>query len=457
MPPPLPRAFVACALVVLAALSVPTAAADHDDFHRWADTPPMGWNSWDAFGTTITEAQVRQQADAMATQLKPHGWQYLTVDIQWYQPTARGHVYQDGARLAMDGYSRLQPAPEKFPSAAGGRGFKPLADYVHARGLKFGIHMMRGIPRQAVRANTALPGTTARAADIADTSSTCSWNPDMYGVDMTRPGAQAYYDALMRQLADWGVDFVKVDDLARPYHQAEIEAIRQAIDRSGRAIVLSISPGETPLADGAHVAAHANLWRVSDDFWDRWDLLLAQFKRLHDWTRYRRDGAWPDADMLPLGRVEFGRPTRFSHDEQYTLMTLWSIARSPLIHGGDLTRSDAFTLSLLTNDEVLAVDQHSRDNRQLFRHDDGRIAWTARGDDGAVYLALFDTADAVPGAAATRTTSVALHALGLDGPVAVRDLWARQALPAVDDTLSADVAPHGARLFKLVPLRHGQQ
>lgn len=291
------------ALLLLLAGSVAAA-----DFHDWAPTPPMGWNSWDAFGTTVTEAQILQQAEVMATKLKPHGWHYLTVDIQWYQPTSQGHSYEVGAQLTMDGYGRLQPAPEKFPSAAGGHGFKPLADQVHALGLKFGIHMMRGIPRQAVDRNTPVLGTQYRAADIANRDSTSTWNPDMYGVDMTKPGAQAYYDSLMQQLADWGVDFVKVDDLARPYHQAEVEAIRTAIDKTGRPIVLSISPGETPLAAGPHVSTHANMWRVSDDFWDQWPLLLDQFKRLHDWTPYRIPGAWPDADMLPLGLVEFGRP-----------------------------------------------------------------------------------------------------------------------------------------------------
>jgi len=431
-------------LLVLAGAASPAA-----DFHEWARTPPMGWNSWDAFGTTVTEAQIQQQADVMAQRLKPHGWQYLTVDIQWYQPTAQGHVYEEGAVLAMDGYSRLVPAPQKFPSAAGGRGFKPLADYVHAKGLKFGIHMMRGIPRQAVERNTPILGTDLHAADIADRGSTCPWNPDMYGVDMSRPGAQAYYDSLMQLLADWGVDFVKVDDLARPYHQAEVEAIRKAIDRTGRPIVLSISPGETPLAAGPHVSTHANLWRISDDFWDQWPLLLAQFKRLHDWTPYRLEGAWPDADMLPLGIVEFDRPTRFTRDEQYTLMTLWSIARSPLIHGGDLTRTDDFTWSLLTNDEVLAVNQHSRGNRQLFRDDDGRIAWIADAEDGATYLAVFDTGDATPGAPPTRPVAVDLAGLGFDGPVAVRDLWRRSDLPPAEGVFSPEVAPHGARLFRL--------
>lgn len=434
-----------CALL----LAAPLFAAPAADYHAWAPTPPMGWNSWDNFGTTITEEQTRQQADYMAEKLKRHGWQYIVVDIQWYQPSAKGHDYVKGAKLAMDGYSRLVPAPEKFPSAADGKGFKPLADYVHAKGLKFGIHMMRGISRQAVDQNTPLLGTTVRAGDIANRSDVCLWNPDMYGVDMSKPGAQAYYDALIQLVADWNVDFIKVDDLSRPYHQAEIEAIRKAIDKTGRPIVFSTSPGETPVASGAHVNQHANMWRVSDDFWDDWKSLRDQFKRLHDWTPYRISGAWPDADMLPFGTIEFKRQTRFTQDEQTTVMTLWSIARSPLMHGGDLTKTDPFTLSLLTNDAVLAVNQHSTNNRQLFRTDDGLIAWVAdvpKSKDK--YLAVFNTRDAVAGSTGV-PVPVKLADFGMSGKAKVRDLWTGKELGAAGSAFAPDVAYHGARLFRI--------
>ena len=197
-------------LVALFSLSTATSLlaanpVSAPDYHAWAATPPMGWNSWDCFGTTITEAQTRQQSDFMAKKLKQHGWRYIVVDIQWYQPTARGHDYQKDARLAMDEFSRLIPAPEKFPSADNGQGFKPLADSIHANGLKFGIHMMRGISRQAVRQNTPIKGTPYRASDIADTSNVCPWNPDMYGVDMSKAGAQAYYDSLIDLVASGSI------------------------------------------------------------------------------------------------------------------------------------------------------------------------------------------------------------------------------------------------------------
>ena len=365
-------------------------------FRSWATTPPMGWNSWDSFGTTVTEAQVREQADFMAARLKAHGWQYIVVDIQWYEPGAEDHRYRPDATLTMDGFGRLTPALNRFPSAAEGAGFKPLADYVHGLGLKFGIHLMRGIPRQAVAKRLPVRGSRYTAEDIADRNSVCPWNPDMYGVDMTKPGAQDYYDSVFDLIAAWGVDYVKVDDIARPYHehQAEIEAIRLAIDRTGRPIVLSLSPGETALSAAAHVQRHANLWRISDDFWDRWLALYEQFARLEKWNPHRLEGAWPDADMLPFGMLG-RRATRFTRDEQITVMTLWSVARSPLMHGGDMTRTDDFTLGLLTNDEVLAVNQHSTRNRPLFNRDE-LIAWTADVPGSRdKYVAVFNGRDRV--------------------------------------------------------------
>lgn len=375
------------------------AAPAKADFATWAPTPPMGWNSWDNFGTTLTEAQAKEQADYMSAHLLPHGWRILTVDIQWYEPGATGHGYRPGAPLVMDQWGRLLPAPNRFPSAAGGAGFRPLADYVHGKGLQLGIHLMRGVPRLAVAGKLPVKGTSVTAADIANPASICPWNPDMYGVDMTKPGAQAYYDSVLELIASWGVDFLKVDDISRPYHdhEKEIEAIRRAIDRTGRRIVLSLSPGETALTAAEHVGRHANMWRISDDFWDNWPALLEQFERLENWNPHRAPGTWPDADMLPLGVIDHGRRrTRFTPDEQRTLMTLWSIARSPLIHGGDMTKTDADTLKLLTNDEVIAVNQRSEGNRPLFDQD-GLIAWTANVPGSADrYLALFNTRDRFP-------------------------------------------------------------
>ncbi len=409
----------------------------------------MGWNSWDFYGTTLNEERTKAQADYMAEELLEHGWNLITVDIQWYEPNASGFNYDADATLVMDEWGRLTPATNRFPSASGGAGFKPLADYVHAKGLRFGIHMMRGIPRQAWEQDLPVKGTAYTARDIADTSSTCSWNPDMYGVNMNHPGGQAYYDSLLELVASWDVDFVKIDDLSRPYHLAEIEGIREAIDKTGRPIVLSTSPGETPVSAGPHVMLHANQWRISDDFWDNWPALYDQFQRLHDWTPYRGRGHFPDADMLPLGKIQGGsvtsggRSTNFTASEQYTLMSLWAIARSPLIHGGDMTQMDSFTLSLLTNDEVIAVNQASTHNRQLFRNGD-KVAWVADVEGSAdKYLGVFNT-----GGSGT-TVAVDLSALGFTGEVEVRSLWETSDLGSVTGSFEPTVASHEGRLFRL--------
>jgi alpha-galactosidase len=381
----------------LLAFSVAAASTvDTPTFRTWAPTPPMGWNSWDCFGTTLTEAEAKAQADFMAAKLKSHGWQYLVVDIQWYEPGAKSHDYRKDAPLTMDGFGRLQPAPNRFPSAADGTGFTSLAAYVHSLGLKYGLHLMRGIPRQAVEKNLPIKGTKFHAQDIADRGDTCRWNPDMFGVDLSKPGAQDYYNSVFDLFASWGVDYVKVDDIASPYRRPEVEAIRRAIDRTGRPMVLSLSPGETDFAAADLVPAQANLWRISDDFWDRWLALRDQFPRLERWNPHRSPGAWPDADMLPLGTIDLGqRTTRFTPDEQQTMMTLWSIARSPLMHGGDMTKTDEATLALLTNDEVLAVNQHSANNRPLFNHDD-LVAWIADDPNSSdKFLAVFNTRDRI--------------------------------------------------------------
>ena len=439
--------------------SLMTARADDPNYWSWAPTPPMGWNSWDGFATTVTEAQARAQADVMKEKLFAHGWNLITVDIQWYEPNATGFDYHRGAKLDMDEFGRLIPATNKFPSAMNGQGFKPLADYVHSLGLKFGLHLMRGIPRQAVAAKTPIKGTSYAAADIADTrtdtNSMCQWNTDMYGVDMSKPGAQEYYNSVFELFASWGLDFVKVDDLSRPYHQTEIEAIRQAIDRTGRPIVFSTSPGATPLADGAHASTHANMWRISDDFWDKWSLLFDQFDRLRDWTPFRAPGHFPDADMLPVGVLQMGKnKTKFTPDEQFTLLTLWSIARSPLILGADLTKLDGFTLALITNDEVIAVDQASTGNRELFRRD-GFYGWVADVPNSAdKYLAIFNTRQKPADSAETSANvPVKLSELGFNGVVSIRNLWTHQDLgPATNDFAPA-INFHGAGLYRVSPAK----
>jgi len=429
---------------------------------RLAKTPPMGWNSWDCFGVSVTEAEVRANAEYMAKHLKPFGWEYIVVDLCWFAPDAHKDNYKKpGLHQLIDEHGRLIPDPVKFPSSAGGQGFKPLADYVHSLGLKFGIHIMRGIPVPAVEQDTPILGSAATARDIAQPEDICYWYKNNYGINCTRDGAQAYYDSITRLYASWGVDFIKADDMNSwdgegqhdPYHTDEIEALVAGIREAGRPVVLSLSPGAARVCNAAHLRRHANMWRISFDFWDNWEALKKQFDRCRLWAPYVAAGGWPDADMLPIGRIgirgEVGTPraTQFTPDEQVTLMTLWCIFRSPLMFGGHLPESDDLSLQQITNPEALTVNQCSANNRELFRRG-GHIGWLAEvPDSDDRYLALFNLDDKAAEVTAT------FQEMGLNGaPAQVRDLWARRDLGRHAGVFQAMLPAHGAGLYRLSPV-----
>lgn len=414
-------------------------------------TAPMGWNSWDCYGPSVTEETVRENARYMAEHLKPYGWEYIVVDIQWYEPAASVHTYHPFADLCMDEYARLIPAENRFPSSAGGRGFAPLADYVHSLGLKFGIHIMRGIPRQAVHRNSPLLGTDRTARQIAKTDSVCHWNTDMYGVDPEKEGAGAYYDSLFALYASWGVDFIKCDDICRelPHEESELMLLCGALDRCGRDMVLSLSPGPALLEKAELYKAACQMWRITDDFWDRWELLYAMFERAEKWCVHAGPGHWPDADMLPVGplRLNDGPDgwTRFTRDEQITMMTLWSIFRSPLMIGGEMTGFDRFTLDLLTNEGILGMHRSARHAHPLWRRtvgDSEYAVWTAGGAGGETYAALFNLGER------RGRISVGLEELGIAGPAPVTELWSGETWAALP-SLTAELPPHGARAYRI--------
>lgn len=419
-----------------------------------APTPPLGWNSWDCYGAAVTEDEIRGNAAYMAQHLKDFGWSYITVDIQWYEPYANSSQYRPFVPLVMDEYSRLLPAENRFPSAANGQGFKPLADYVHSLGLKFGIHIMRGIPRQAAHAATPILNSTATARDIAHTNSICPWNTDMYGVDASKEGAAAYYDSLFQLYASWGVDLVKVDDIAasRLYdtHQDEIAMISRAIERSGRPMVLSLSPGPAPVEYSEFFTEHANMWRLTDDFWDQWPLLLDMFDRCQAWQGVPQPGCWPDCDMLPLGHIGIrsvdgggaDRWTRFTRDEQLTMMSLWSIFRSPLIFGGELRDCDEWTLSLITNSDVLQMHTESYGAKEVLRTGN-LIVWTAEHKDHSRYAAFFNIGEEM------LADEIVLGQLGLEGFTTGTELWEKTSAELADGKLHMTIPPHGVRLYRL--------
>ena len=417
--------------------------------------PPMGWNSWDCYGTTVTEAEVIANAEFMAEHLLQYGWDTIVVDIDWADPTARSHGYNPDAPLHLDAHGRLIPDPERFPSSAGGAGFGPLAARVHELGLRFGIHTMRGIPRRAVAQDLPILGTDVRASEVADTTNVCEWNPDMLGLAHTNPAAQAYYDSTLALYAEWGVDFIKADDMLWPYQAADVAAYSTAIERSGRDIVLSLSPGrDLSLERLDHLRAHADMWRICDDLWDQWSDVEANFARFARWVPFAGPEGWPDGDMLPLGRIgiraERGEPRddRLTPDERVALLTLWIIARSPLMIGGDLPSSDPATIALFQNADVLAVLSRSSRNREVFR-EGALVLWAADGADGERYAAAFnlgsDSMDAV----------LDVGNIGFPASGVATELWTGREVPleavAVQSDAARGVAPGSAALRVSLP------
>lgn len=446
-------AVVAACAIFAGCSSAKKTAFKEGEFKQWAQTPPMGWNSWDCYGPTVEEHEVKANADYMAKELKQHGWEYIIVDIRWFVENDKAGGYnQTDPRYVIDQYGRYQPAVNRFPSAKDNKGFKELADYVHGKGLKFGIHIMRGIPKKAVEDKMPIKGTNGITADqIYTTALQCEWLRDNYTILADKPGAQEYYNSIFELYASWGVDFIKIDDLSRPYHEGEINLIRKAIDNCGRKIVLSTSPGETPIQNAEHVQSHANMWRMVDDVWDTWPHITHLMDVCQKWYPYIASGTWPDCDMIPLGRISIrgergeDRFTRLTKDEQYTLMTLFTIFRSPLFFGGDMPSNDAFTKSLLTNDEVLKMHRESTDVKQLFYEKEGKVAITSKNEKtGDIYLALFNMSD---------KQSVALNAnlqsLGVKPGAAITDMWTGKNVGSAGAEFSQILNAHASGLYKI--------
>jgi alpha-galactosidase len=421
-------------------------------------TPPMGWNSYDSFGSSVTESETLAAAQAVKSQLQPFGWDTVVVDYLWFDP-----------EQSIDSNGRYLPSPSKFPSAAGGKGFGPLADQIHAMGLKFGIHIMRGIPRKSVTANSPIAGSSYTASQAANTSDACPWDSHMWGVRGDTAAGKAWYESIFAQYAQWGIDFVKVDDMLNPYtspaayHQAETDAIRAAIDKTGRTIVLSLSPGPMQTRDAANLNTDANMWRMVNDFWDTSGLssLGDEFSSAGNWqaTSGLTVGHWPDADMLPLGYIGPRCPVHasgnsaLSHNQQVTVMSLWGILPSPLILGGNPTHlaGDAWTTALLTNDEVLAVNQDAAGTHAKRIAQQGTTeVWARDLSGGRKAVALFNrgTQDAM--------VSVTFAQLGVSGTPVVRDLWHRADVAGATSGISAMVPHEAGLIYTVSPPGTGQ-
>jgi hypothetical protein len=414
----------------------------------------MGWNSWDSYGRTLNEESIKANALWIARKLKRYGWQYVVVDEGWYLANLNANDDRK-VRFEMDSFGRYVPVTARFPSAGAKRSFRPLADYLHSLGLKFGLHIIRGIPREAVAKNLPIAGSKYFAKEAAEISDVCPWNAYNYGLNPSHPAAQAYYDSLAQQYAEWKVDFIKIDCISdHPYKGNEIRMFSEAIAKSGRNMVLSLSPGPTAIDKREEVSRYSQMWRISDDIWDVWysdknfpQGVKNQFAKAALWAGVAKPGHWPDADMLPIGSLRpaagWGEPreTRLTHDEQRTMLTLWSIFRSPLIMGGNLTQADAWTRSLLTNSEVITVDQHSIDNKPVVTTDD-IVVWTAKPETGkSLYVAIFNVSDQ------QQAANYSFKDLGLPSSrYRVRDLWERHEL-GVAASVNVTLRPHASVLY----------
>lgn len=379
----------------------------------FAVKPPMGWNSYDCFGHSVDENEFKENVDYVVKNLKQYGWEYCVVDFCWSYPlkgiiNAPHQNFENGkfdVELWLDDYGRPIPAPTKFPSANGS--FKYLADYCHERGLKFGIHLMRGIPRQAVEYKLPIYGADGITADMIISGEDCDWLNHNKGIDMDKEGAQAFLDSIFKQYAEWEVDYIKLDDAARPYslgRRKEVEGYHKAIMNCGRPMVLSLSPGaisheSAPVEEAEHFIKYANAWRIKDDVWDNVRHLRDIFPIAKKWVNFIGEGHYPDCDMLPIGRLlkcgGFGgeRDSRLTQSEKEVMLTLWALMRSPLMMGGHLPESKEEDLKFYKQKEIISINQNSTDNRVIVDSDKYPV-WGAKVDDKE-YQAYFNISKGV--------------------------------------------------------------
>ncbi|KAI9117048.1 hypothetical protein K1719_012047 [Acacia pycnantha] len=393
-----------CFLLLLGIQSVTSKNISENERGLWqARVPPRGWNSYDSFCWTISEEEFLQSAEVISKRLNAHGYKYVVVDYLWYRRKVEG-AYTDSLGFdVIDEWGRMIPDPQRWPSSKGGKGFKEVADKVHSMGLKFGIHVMRGISTQAVNANT--PIIDPRKG-VAYTESARGW--------------KSLLRSLYEQYASWGVDYVKHDCVfGDDLDLNEISYVSKILRALDRPIVYSLSPGTsvTP-AMAKDVSGLVNLYRITGDDWDTWGDVKAHFDVTRDFSNANMIGArglkgysWPDLDMLPLGWLTDPgsnegphRYGRLNIEEQKTQMTLWAMAKSPLMYGGDVRKLDQTTYDLITNPTLLEINAFSSNNME-FPHITSLMNMKIRGQ------AL---AEQMRGSKRSRQTSNT-HLIGLTG------------------------------------------
>jgi hypothetical protein len=355
-------------LLISLVVSVVAASAQSS---QQPGAPFLGWNSYDCYGSNIDEKHTVENLDAFIEKLKPFGYEYFVLDAGWYRhfdlkPEEIWPTDGDKAYLNIDKYGRFIPSEVLFPG-----GLKAIIDKIHNHDIKFGLHMMRGIPREAVQKNTPIMGTEYSAQDIADTTDICAWSSLMYGVDMDKPGAQEYYNSVLELLASWGIDFIKYDDIV--HKPREINAVADAIEKTGQNIVLSISPGNDINPEYYKTYGRADMIRITRDIWDRQSDIDMTFERWEQIQPYADKGFWLDMDMIPFGHIRINYPLtykklkssrgydrmdNFSYAQKKTFITQRAMAASPLFMGGALTTSPKIVFELITDGEMLACNQN---------------------------------------------------------------------------------------------------
>lgn len=337
---------------------------------KLAAKPPMGYNSFDSYGIADEETS-KKLIDVMAEKYLPFGYDCFVLDFGWYYE-------EESDKYITNENGVPEPSKKLYPN-----GIKSLADYAHQKGLKFGLHLMRGVLKYALDKNCKVKGTDILLKDIIDPRSICTWANFTIGVDMSKPGAQEYYNSIIDKLASWGVDFIKYDDITG--QPKEINAVVKAIEQNGRPIVLSLSPGEDTRLENLPYYQKSNILRITSDIWDNQLSLDRSFKAMKEFQGRGFPGFWPDLDMIALGsfpRRKKNEKNLFTNNQAQTLITQRAIFASPLIIGGDLLTMDDFTHKLLTNKDMLACNQNGVTGFQIFNKDSTEI-----------YLAPNKTAD----------------------------------------------------------------
>ncbi|MDX3850136.1 carbohydrate-binding protein [Streptomyces sp. AK02-01A] len=423
-----------------------------------ASKPYMGWTSWsmqsskypglnpDGDYSYLTEKNVLKQTAALASRLKKYGYEYVNIDAGWWRDLAW--------KPEFDAYARQAPDPGRFP-----RGMKPVADDIHAKGLKAGIYLPVGLEKEAYGEGKVpvFDAPECTTADIVhpDLRTTNGWD-SAYKLDFSRPCAQKYVDSQARMFADWGYDFLKLDGVGPGSGKggdnydnvADVAAWQQAIATAGRPIHLEIS-WSLDIGHAEDWKKYSNGWRIDTDVECYCNTLVSWENSVDDrwddtpkWTRHAGPGGWNDLDSIDVGNGEMDGLTKA---ERQSYMTLWAIAKSPLYTGDDLTRLDDYGVSLLTNRDVLAINQGSAPPARPVTAAGDQQVWTTKNTDGTYTVALFNLAD---GPAAVTAD---WQSLGFTGQATVRDLWNKEDLGTYKDKVTQALPAHGSRLFTVTP------